>query len=113
MPGNPVADIDPLPVSADSDSEDEDPTAKAADPAERDLEQCVYDYRPPGCKGVSDGWVRLGSSIITAVVVVVVVWSLAAANDDGLQPDLQPGQLYHGDPGIGGCDDPAVCCNCH
>ena len=103
---NPVA-------AADPEARDDDESVKAAVSSDQqDLESIVYDYRVPGCTNLSEGEVRFGAAFIIGIAVVVVVYGLATAYGDGLQDDLQPGQSYHGEPGIGGCDDPAVCCNC-
>lgn len=106
---NPVAEPDPDDVGDDS--------VKASASSDqhgdqRDLEAIAYEYRMPGCTSLSEGEIRFCTALVIGIVVFVVVFSLARANGDGLQDDLQPGQSYHGENGIGGCDDPAVCCNC-
>lgn len=80
--------------------------------SERNLEVAAYKYRPPGCTNCSNGEARFYTAAVVGVLVFAVVYGLASANGDGLQDSLQPGRLYHGEPGIGGCDDPAVCCDC-
>ena len=77
---------------------------------ERDLEE----YRMPGCstERYSDSQIRFLTGAFVAFVIFAVVYSMAATNGDGFQENLQPGRMYHGEPGIGGCDDTAVCCHC-
>jgi hypothetical protein len=100
---NPVIAVDP---------EEDDSVKAVVSRDQRDSETIAYDYRLPGCTNLSEGEIRLITALFIGIAVFVVVFSLARAYGDGLQDDLQPGQSYHGEPGIGGCNDPAVCCNC-
>lgn len=97
---------------------EETPSSRApesdAEKGSVDWERQLEEYRVPGCSKdrYSDSQIRFFTGAFVALVIFAVVFSMAAANGDGFQENLQPGRMYYGEPGIGGCDDPAVCCHC-
>ena len=92
------------PPSRGSDVEKGTVEAAASSGQSRDWERDLEEYRMPGCstERYSDSQIRFLTGAFVAFVIFAVVYSMAATNGDGFQENLQPGRMYHGEPGIGG-----------